>query len=263
MGLVQNRLRARLRDRQLSLGMGLYHLRSVAGPGIARASGHDWVFIDAEHGPFSLSETTELCVAALTAEVTPIVRASQRSLDAAARALDNGAQGALIAMVEGADDAHQIVNTLRYPPLGRRGWGGSGVRFGFRPPAPLKAMEELNADTLIIALIESEAGVANCAEIAAVPGIDALFVGFADLAASLGISSGFDDPRLEEAFAAVARACSDADVSLGMGGVYDESIMPRLIAMGARLVATGNDQSFLLSAATARVDSLRRVGGGE
>ncbi len=252
-GIVPNLTLERVRAQKTALGFGLYHLRTAAGPGIARATGHHWVFIDAEHGALSMSEVAELCMVSLASGVTPIVRFSQDALDHAARALDNGAQGVLVAMVENADQARQIVAALRHAPLGRRGWGGAGTRFGYRPPRPDVAMEAVNADTMVMAMIETRAGVDRASEIASVPGIDGLFVGLSDLSIALGVPGRFDDPSIQDAFADVARACAANAKFLGMGGVYDEVLTPRFLAMGARLVATGNDHSFLMSAAAARV----------
>ena len=257
MVLIRNAALEKLRDGSVALGFGLYDLRGPAGPGIAHATGHDWVFIDSEHGPFSLSDVADLCMVSLGAGVSPIVRVTQAALDEAARALDNGAQGVIVAMVESADEARRVVDHLRYPPLGRRGWGGSGARHGYLPPTPAVAMQELNDQTLLIVMIETKAGVEQAHAIAAVHGVDALFVGLADLSTSLGIPGRYDAAILQETFATVADACAANDLILGMGGIYDDVIAPRFIEMGARLIATGNDHGFLMAAASARAALLR------
>src|SRR5215475_9377022 len=93
MTLIRNEAKRKLMAGELALGFGVHHLRTSATGMLAAATGHDWIFIDMEHGAFSMHEATQICIAALTAGVTPIVRVAADAVDEGARALDNGAMG--------------------------------------------------------------------------------------------------------------------------------------------------------------------------
>ena len=128
MAIIPNVSQARLNAGDLALGFGVYQMRGPAAATMAAACGYHWLSIDAEHGAFSASEIGDLCIAGLANGITPIVRVSQYALDIGRRALDNGAQGIIVPMVEDADQAQHLVRILRYSPTGHRGWGGRGPR---------------------------------------------------------------------------------------------------------------------------------------
>src|SRR5580704_14320968 len=112
MALTTNTTKQRLNSGKMGLGFGVHHLRSVAAPVLAQATGHDWMFIDTEHGAFTVQETTQLCIAALPTGVTPIVRVCAGALDEATRALDNVAMGIVVPHVDTEAAARRIA-----PPL--------------------------------------------------------------------------------------------------------------------------------------------------
>src|SRR6185437_6288467 len=122
--LTASTTKQRLAAGRMALGFGVHHLRTVAAPLLAAATGHDWLFIDTEHGAFTVQETTQLCIAALSTGVTPIVRVYAGALDEATRALDNGAMGIVVPHVDTAVEAKRIATAFHYPPMGTRSWGG-------------------------------------------------------------------------------------------------------------------------------------------
>lgn len=259
MALVENVTKRKLRANELALGFSVLHLRTSATAMIAAAAGHDWLFIDMEHGAFSVHEATQLCLAALPTGITPIVRVCAGALDEGTRALDNGAMGVVVPHVEDAAQARRVADAFRYPPLGSRSWGGPPAAYGYRPPANAEAQAALNDAILIIAMIESSAGVANAAEIAAVAGIDVLLIGTSDLTAEMGISGQIQHPRVQQAYESVGAACRANGKVLGMGGVYDSEAAARYIRGGARFVLAGSDHSYLLAGGTARAEALRKM----
>ena len=89
---------------------------AYAAPAIAAATGHDWLFLDNEHGAFSVSEIAQLCIASLPTGVTPLVRVCANAIDEATRALDNGALGIVMPHVDTAEEARRIAEAFRYPP---------------------------------------------------------------------------------------------------------------------------------------------------
>lgn len=252
MPLTHNTTKRRMAAGQMGLGFGVHHLRTVAAPILAQATGHDWMFIDTEHGAFSVQETTQLCIAALPTGVTPIVRVCAGAIDEATRALDNGALGIVVPHVDTAAEARRIAAAFRYPPLGNRSWGGPPAVYGYRAPATQEAQAAINAEILTVVMLESPLAIANADEIAAVDGIDVLFIGTSDLTAELGIPGQMGHQKVINAYQTVGEACRKHGKTLGMGGVYDEVNAARYVGMGARFLLTGSDHSYIFSGANQR-----------
>lgn len=256
MGIVRNATLAKIRSDQLAVGISVSLVQNVGIARIARSCGYDWMAIYMEHGARSLSEATQICLAALPAGITPIARVKAEALHEAARVLDCGAQGVLIPNVGAAADARRIVAACRYAPVGQRSWGAGAAHFDGLVPPLAEALAQINGEILVAAMIETAEGLANAVEIAAVPGIDVLFAGAADFSIGIGKPGQLTDHAMWDAFAAVADACRRAGCAMGVGGLYDEASAKRLLALGARFVAAGGDQAFLQSAASARAQFL-------
>src|ERR1043166_7878870 len=188
MALVENKTKIKLQNDELALGFGVGHLRTNATAMIAAAADHDWLFIDMEHGAFSVHEATQLCIAALPTGISPIVRICAGALDEGTRCLDNGALGVIVPHVDTADRAKEIAQAFRYPPIGHRSWGGPPAAFRYDAPGNAEAQVALNEAVLVVAMIESPQAVANADAIASVPGIDGLLIGTSALTAELAIS---------------------------------------------------------------------------
>ena len=264
MTLIRNETKRKLNAGELALGFGVHHLRTSAVGMLAAASGHDWIFIDMEHGAFSMQEATQICIAALTAGVTPIVRVAADALDEGARALDNGAMGVVVPHVDARAQAERVARAYRYPPSGTRSWGGPPAAFRFQPPAHAEAQALLNDEVLVVAMIESREAIENVDAIAAVAGIDVLLIGTSDLSADLGIAGQIGHPDVQAAYGAVAAACRKHGKALGMGGVYDREWASRYIKEhGACFVLTGSDHNYLVAGATQRSELLRSIVPGK
>lgn len=257
MPLVENTTKSKLKRGELALGFGVHHLRTSATGMLAAAAGHDWLFIDMEHGAHSVHEATQICIAAIPTGITPIVRICAGALDEGTRCLDNGALGVIVPHVDTVEQAKQIAQAFRYPPVGHRSWGGPPAAFGFKAPGNAEAQKALNDTVLVVAMIESPQAVGNAEAIAAVEGIDALLIGTSDLSAELGISGQIGHAKVAEAYEKVGAACKKHGKALGMGGVYDKENASRYIKSGARLVLSGSDHNFIVAGAQARADVLR------
>jgi len=257
MPLVENTTKSKLKRNELALGFGVHHLRTSATAMLAAASGHDWLFIDMEHGAHSVQEATQICIAAIPTGITPIVRICAGALDEGTRCLDNGALGVIVPHVDTVEQARAIAHAFRYPPLGHRSWGGPPAAYGFMAPGNAEAQAALNDTVLVVAMIESPQAVANAREIAAVEGIDALLIGTSDLTAELGISGQIAHAKVAEAYETVGAACKQHGKALGMGGVYDKDTASRYIKGGARMILSGSDHNFILAGAKARTEILR------
>jgi 2-keto-3-deoxy-L-rhamnonate aldolase RhmA len=173
--------------------------------------------------------------------------------------LDNGAQGIVFPHVDSASEAQRVANACRFPPVGKRSMGGGLQQLGFATMAVGEAARIVNEETLVVVMIESPQGVANCEEIAAVPGVDALLIGTNDLCFELGIPGQFNDPRVAEAYKKVIAACRRHGKFPGMGGMYTPELLERHIGMGVQLILAGSDFSLLMQAASARATLVRAL----
>ena len=259
MALVENSAKRKMAAGGVALGFGVHHLRTAAVPLLARSSGHDWLFIDTEHGAFSVQEATQLCIAALSTGITPIVRVCAGALDEGTRALDNGALGIVVPHVDTAREARRIAEAFHYPPEGHRSWGGPPAVYGYLAPGAVEAQTALNAEILVVAMIESPDGVENADAIAAVDGIDVLLMGTSDLTAEMGISGQIGHAKVVEAYQAIINAARRHGKFAGMGGVYDEENARKYISMGAQFILSGSDHNYLMTGATMRSQFLRTI----
>lgn len=257
MALVRNTTKAKLYAGEIVIGFGVHHLRSIAAPVLAAATGHDYMFIDMEHGAFTMQEATQLCIAALPTGITPIVRVCAGALDEATRLLDNGAMGIVFPHVDTAAQAERLADAFRYPPAGHRSWGGPPAIYGYEAPHVSEAQAAVNAEILTIVMLESPEAVANAEEIAAVDGVDVLHIGSFDLTSEMGIAGQMGHPRLIDAYQKVGDACRKHGKILGVGGINDPEDLRRYIAMGGRFLSSGSDHSYIVAAAGARVKFLR------
>lgn len=159
-------------------------------------AGLHWVLIDCEHGPMSEDEVLHMVRAAEVAGITPIVRPPANVDYLVARYLDLGAQGVLIPHVESKQDAEAAVRAARFPPLGRRGLGRTRwARYG-AGGADRDLIARANAGVMVIALIESQAGIERLPEMLEVEGIDVVHIGPGDLSLELGAPGDWENPAL-------------------------------------------------------------------
>lgn len=255
---VRNVAREKLEAGKLALGVGIRMTRSVEIAKAMAVCGFDWLFLDMEHGVMSLEACAQISAAALDAGIAPIARVSNGEYAIATRALDNGAMGIVVPHVDTAAEAREVVSKLKYPPIGHRSVGGWGPHYSLRNTPTGDAAAMLNATNLTVVMLETPTAVANAAEIAAVPGVDVLLIGSNDLCAEMGIPGDFGNDKLREAYATMIAACEKANKFPGMAGVYNEPIMARFIAMGARFILSGQDGNFMMAAAQARSSFLHR-----
>ena len=258
---VRNVAREKLEQGHLSLGVGIRTTRSVEIAKMMAIAGFDWLFLDMEHGTMSLDACAQIAAAALDAGIAPIARVPNGQYSIATRALDNGAMGIVMPHVDTAAEAREVVERLKYPPVGHRSVGGWGPHHQLGKLSTGDAVKALNAVNLTVAMLETPIAIANAAEIASVPGVDVLLIGSNDLCAEMGIPGDFGSDRLAEAYAAMIAACQKYGKFPGMAGIYNEAVMPRYIEMGARFILAGQDGSFLMAAAQARTGFMRKTLG--
>jgi len=252
MMITVNHTLRQLRAGKLAVGLGVRNARTVDIAQMLKTCGFDWAFIDCEHSSMELDTAAQIASASLAVGVTPLVRVPGAEHWHASRILDNGAQGIVMPHVDSAQEAKRIVNACRFPPLGHRSMGGGLPQVGFASMPVAEMARVVNEETMVVVMIESPRAVANCEEIAAVPGVDALLVGTNDLCFEMGIAGQFDDPRVGEAYRRVVAACRKHGKFAGMGGLYTPELIERHVAMGVQLVLSGSDFSLLMQAGAAR-----------
>jgi 2-keto-3-deoxy-L-rhamnonate aldolase RhmA len=259
-GVFENKAKQKLKAGELVLCMAVNQMRSAEAPMIAAACGFDAIFVDLEHSATSLETAAMICVAALTAGVTPLARVPSHNPFHAARILDTGAQGVMVPHVENAAEAAEIVKYLRFPPLGLRSAYGTGPTLGYRAIGQGDVNIFLNEHELVIAMLETPQAIEHADAIAAVPGIDMVHIGALDVSNVMGIPAAYGDPRMRAVFEKVAKACKDNGKAMGVGGARgDRPMQEYLIGLGVRYLTTGSDVSYLMRAASADVAGLRSL----
>jgi len=244
----ENRLKRRLAAGERLTGLWLQSASATLAE-LSVMAGFEVVLIDNEHGPASLETTMELLRAVEAAGGMPVVRVPWNDQVYLKRVLDLGAQSLMIPMVESAAEAEAAVRACRYPPRGRRGYAAPIARaasYGLDADYVRHAHEEL----LLMLQIESEPAVGAIADIAAVDGVDLLFLGANDLAGSIGRLEALDQP---DAASLIARAeAAIAATGRWMGTVPRPDADARnLFAAGHRLVIGPSDLALYRAAAVA------------
>lgn len=231
----------------------------IAAEIIAQA-GYDSVLIDLEHGPGSILDAVSLMHAVQGSACTPLIRVPTNDPVILKRVLDIGVAGVMIPAVNTAAAATAAVSACRYPPKGVRGMAASIVRASDYGANWRDYTAAADASLLIMCQIESAEAVDNAAAIAAVDGVDMLFIGPFDLSAGLGHLGEPDHPEVRKKIALVETAAKDAGRALG-GIPTPGRSAEDLLAAGYRLILADADVGLLGDAARARVAALRAAAG--
>lgn len=247
-------LRERLLSGELLVGTSL-NMGSALAAEICGLAGFDWVFIDLEHGSATEADLLAQLQALSHTGAAPLVRVEANERPRFAKALDFGAEGVIVPRVNTAEEARRAVASLRYAPEGERGVATMNRAAGFGARGR-EMVETFNQRGVGVVQIESGQAVANVAEIAAVEGVDCLFVGPTDLTHSLGIFLQMDHPKYGAALEAVRQAAADAGKPTGVL-VRTVQEVERYRALGFTLIGVGSDSAFLADAARAVAQAAR------
>jgi len=211
---------------------------------MAARLGFDWILIDQEHGPGDSMTLMHQIQAIGDRPSAPIVRIAWNEMVRFKRALDLGAAGIMIPYIQTADKAARAVGYLRYPPEGQRGVASSPRATGFGMDFETY-FPEANRNLLTVTQIETGKAVKNAGEIAAVDGVDVLFVGPMDLSISVGLPGRFDDPDYRAMLTTVASAARDAGKAAGIL-LPSGHLLEMVYDMGFRFVAVGSDGGMVM-----------------
>ena len=240
-------IRQKLKHGEPSVGSWLQIPHSSVAE-IFGQSGYDWTVVDMEHGSISTHQLPDLFRALELGGTLPMVRLSVGNPKECKQALDGGAGGVIVPMVESADQLQSIGDACRWPPAGNRGVGYSRANlFG-------KNFNEYSKEAqspLLVAQIENIRAIENLEEILSVKGLDAVFIGPYDLTASMGITGEFDHTDFQAVMNRVLEICRHFKISSGIHVVQPNPEELRLrIEEGYQFIAYSLDSVFLLNCCT-------------
>ena len=248
----ENRLKALWRDDKPAVGAWLMIPSTLSAEAIAHA-GYDYVCIDMQHGAIDYADAFAMLTAIGTTDATPVVRVPWNEPGIIMKMLDAGAMGIIIPMVNSADEARAAVAACRYAPDGVRSYGP--VRATYYAGADY--YRHANREVACIPMIETAQAVERLDEILAVPGIDAVYVGPADLSITLGLPPAMDNGgAFEEARLRIAGACRGHGVTAGIHA--NASLAEKHVATGYRMVTISVDLSLMSAGAAIDLARVRQ-----
>ena len=253
-----NPVKKRLRDGEAALGMNVRLSRSPDIARIAKTTGHDFIFIDTQHSIFNLESISNIAQVALQCEIAAVVRVKGIDDPDVSLLLDGGVTGIVYPDINNASEARRAVDTCRFAPLGKRSVSGGYPHFDFRPLASAQAVAALEEACLLVCMIETPEGLENVEQICAVPGIDVIHFGTYDFAARVGKAGQLDDPEVVLAQQKVMETARRHGKFAGCAGSRDVQRQISLIQNGAQFLLTQTDFGFLMAAAQAWTDGVRR-----
>jgi 2-keto-3-deoxy-L-rhamnonate aldolase RhmA len=251
--MLVNRVKQLLADGRPAIGQWL----SLPSPAVAEVltlAGMDWLVIDTEHGPAEWETVEDIIRAVEGTGVTPLVRVVANDPALIKKALDRGALGVVVPLVHTAAQAQAAVAASRYPPEGIRGVAGTRAsRYGRDLP---QYLAEWNRQVLVACQVETPEAVRHADAIAAVPGVDVLFVGPSDLSATLGYFRQFDHPEFIAALDRIVQAAAAHGKAAGIMASGADDALVR-VDQGFRFISVASDARMLAAAASAAHDRVR------
>ncbi|HEV2447657.1 MAG TPA: aldolase/citrate lyase family protein [Candidatus Sulfopaludibacter sp.] len=251
-----NTTREKLSRGETVIGCGLQCYRS---PEIARtfaAAGFDYVFIDMEHGSYDLETAQDMIAASNGSGITPIVRVGELLYSLVARLLDSGAQGIILPRVEDPKILAEALSWIRFPPMGKRGYGVNTTMIGYEARGFKEIIEHQNLNTLAVVQFETKLAMERADELLSIRGMDIAMVGPADLSIALGIPGEFDNPLLISTVEILIEKCNRHGVVPGIQ-TRSTAMAKAWVERGMRFVGAGAEHGLLLEKSKETVGVLR------
>src|SRR5580692_9765962 len=235
-----NSLRAIWDGEGVALGGWLTVPSGVSAEIMAHA-GFDWVCVDMQHGLIEYAQMVHMLQGISSAQSVPLVRVPRNEPGIIGKSLDAGAWGIIVPMVNSQEDAEAAVAACRYAPLGIRSYGPLRANYS----AGFDYFDRANREVACIVMVETQVAVDNVEEIVSVPGVDAVYVGPADLSITLGLAPAPDhaEPNFTDALDRVIDACRRHDVIPGIAGNAETAA--KRLEQGFRLVEVASDAGLL------------------
>jgi 2-keto-3-deoxy-L-rhamnonate aldolase RhmA len=254
----ENPIKHQLASGGTSLGSMIFEFFTPGMPRLLKNAGAEYAMYCMEHTGASYETLKPQFALCRALGVVPLVRVPGTEYDFIARALDCGALGVMVPLVDTAQQAEFIVSCTRYPPAG----GRRGAAFGFAHDDyeggdVAAKMKMIHERTLVIAMIETKSGLENVEAIAAVPGVDVLWLGHFDLSNFLGIPGQFSSPVFQDAIRRIVAAAKKHGKAAGYMAA-SAALGKEYRGHGFRMIATGTDQGMLQEATRAMLDGMRK-----
>lgn len=258
--IVRNPMREKLARGEVVSSMTVRLVRSIEIARIAKTAGFDSLYIDMEHNSFSIDACGQICMAAASIGITPMVRVPANTPEWISRVLDGGAMGVIAPHVRSAAEAQAVVAAAKFPPLGERSANAGLPHLEYRSFPAAEANAALNESTIVMVQFESAQAIEQADAIMAVEGLDMVMIGSNDLLADMGLTGQYDHPRLHEAYEKTIAAAQKHGKHVGVGGLASRNdLVTKFVGMGARYVSTGTDTAFLLAGATAKAKQVAEI----
>jgi len=231
--------------------------RDPGAPGIYAAAGYDFIFIDMEHGSYSMETIADLIRGAKSVGIGTVIRVPRLETFFISRVLDAGAEGVMVPMTSTKEDAETIVRFGKYTPIGQRGFGSGSGMTDYQPVKTVEFMKEANEHTLMVAQIETKEAIENIDAILSVEGIDVGLIGPNDLSISLGIP---DQMNSETQVKAIDKVIETAKKRGKASGIHIGNVeaIKKLRAKGMTVLACNTDIGFQYAAAKSTLDEIKR-----
>ena len=225
-------------------GAMVFEFFSPGIPIILKNAGCEFIIFDMEHGGLSLEQFKILSIISNANKIAPFLRIPEINYNYIARALDLGALGIMVPMVNTPDDAIKIVQSSKYPPKGKRGAGFGFVHDNYINQNPLSYIEKANNSLINIIQIETKIALENVKEIASINGVDCIWVGHFDLTNFLGIPGNFSSKKYLNAINEIVDAAVTHKKSLGIM-VNNKQELETYYKLGFNMIAVGTEMNIL------------------
>ena len=254
---LPNPIKELFKQDKIALGMNVRLARSGDIAGIAKSTGHDFIFIDAQHSLYNVETIGHIALAAIGVGIAPLVRVRSYNDPQTQVLLDNGVMGIVFPDVNTADQAREAVRRSKYPPIGTRSVGGGYPILNYKPTPVPDAVAALQDNTLVVCMIETQEGLDNVEGIAAVEGVDVVHVGSNDLLTAMGMPGAFGCPQHIAALEKVIAACKKHGKIPGVGGDRNLARQVAFIRKGMRFITTNSEIAFILAEGSRVTGELR------
>jgi 4-hydroxy-2-oxoheptanedioate aldolase len=254
-----NPVKRKLREGQPSFGTWL-SLGDLYATRVMARLGFDWLTLDMEHQPFDWNQAAAIFAVVAEAGCVPLLRVPDGGHTYIKRALDAGAWGIVVPMVDTVEQARTAIAAAKYPPVGNRSLGGGLNALNFDAAAG-DYFRQANDEILVVLQTESPRGIENAEAIYSLPGVDAIFVGPVDLRANLTSPDGVpaDDAALEAAIARVVAIGKKTGTPTGMHTMSVDAALSRA-AQGMQFIAVGSELRMMTAEAQATIKGLHPDG---
>jgi 2-dehydro-3-deoxyglucarate aldolase/4-hydroxy-2-oxoheptanedioate aldolase len=254
----ENVVKKKLAAGGTAFGAMVFEFFTPGMPRLMKNAGAEYVMYCMEHTGASFETMKAQFALCRALGVVPLVRVPGTEYDFIARALDCGALGIMVPLVNDAEQAKFIVSSTRYPPAG----GRRGAAFGFAHDDyeggdVVEKMQMIHDRTLVIAMIETKQGLENVDAIAAVPGVDVLWLGHFDMSNFLGIPGQFSHPMFQDAIRKITGAAKKHGKAAGYMAA-SAALGKEYLGHGFRMLATGTDQGMLQEATRAMLEEMKQ-----